>query len=79
MLNKIEITSKINISNIYNILKALKCNITRISNKEKMFNIFLEYFENNYSRFYMEIAEIMNSMELEYLTKNELVLFGQVN
>lgn len=78
MLNKIEITSKINISNIYNILKALKCNITRISNKEKMFNIFLEYFENNYSRFYMEIAEIINSMELEYLTKNELVLFGQV-
>lgn len=78
MLNKIDITPNINISNIYNTLKALKCNITRISNKEKMFNIFLEYLENNYSRFYMEIAEIMNSIELEYLTKNELTLFEQI-
>ena len=52
MLSKIEINNKININNIYEILKALKTNVSRITNKEKLFQIFLSYFENGYSRFY---------------------------
>ena len=39
MLSEIEINDKININNIYNILKALKTNVSRIANKEKLFQI----------------------------------------
>ena len=66
MLSEIEINDKININNIYNILKALKTNVSRIANKEKLFQIFLSYFENEYSRFYMEISEIINIIEKSF-------------
>lgn len=78
MLSEIEINDKININNIYNILKALKTNVSRIANKEKLFQIFLSYFENEYSRFYMEISEIINIIEIELLDKNEKELFEKI-
>ena len=78
ILSKIEINEKININNIYDSLKALKSNVSRIDNKEKLFQIFLSYFENRYSRFYMEIAEIMNLIEVEELNKNELEVFSKI-
>lgn len=78
MLSEIEINDKININNIYNILKALKTNVSRIANKEKLFQIFLSYFENEYSRFYMEIFEIINIIEIELLDKNEKELFEKI-
>lgn len=78
MLSEIEINDKININNIYNILKALKTNVSRIANKEKLFQIFLNYFENEYSRFYMEISEIINIIEIELLDKNEKELFEKI-
>lgn len=78
MLSEIEINDKININNIYNILKALKTNVSRIANKEKLFQIFLSYFENEYSRFYMEISEIINIIEIESLDKNEKELFEKI-
>lgn len=78
ILSKIEINEKININNIYDSLKALKSNISRIDNKEKLFQIFLSYFENGYSRFYMEIAEIINLIEAEELNKNELEVFSKI-
>ncbi len=78
MLSEIEINDKININNIYNILKALKTNVSRITNKEKLFQIFLSYFENGYSRFYMEIAEIINLVEIELLNKKEQELFEKI-
>ena len=78
MLSEIEINDKININNIYNILKALKTNVSRIANKEKLFQIFLSYFENEYSRFYIEISEIINIIEIELLDKNEKELFEKI-
>lgn len=78
ILSKIEINEKININNIYDSLKALKSNVSRIDNKEKLFQIFLSYFENGYSRFYMEIAEIINLIEVEELNKNELEVFSKI-
>lgn len=78
MLSEIEINDKININNIYNILKSLKTNVSRIANKEKLFQIFLSYFENEYSRFYMEISEIINIIEIELLDKNEKELFEKI-
>lgn len=78
ILSAIEINDKININNIYNILKALKTNVSRIANKEKLFQIFLSYFENEYSRFYMEISEIINIIEIELLDKNEKELFEKI-
>lgn len=78
MLSEIEINDKININNIYNILKALKTNVSRIANKEKLFQIFLSYFENEYSRFYMEVSEIINIIEIELLDKNEKELFEKI-
>ena len=78
MLSEIEINDKININNIYNILKALKTNVSRIANKEKLFQIFLSYFENEYSRFYMEISEIINIIEIELLDKSEKELFEKI-
>ena len=78
MLSEIEINDKININNIYNILKALKTNVSRIDNKEKLFQIFLSYFENEYSRFYIEISEIINIIEIELLDKNEKELFEKI-
>lgn len=78
MLSEIEINDKININNIYNILKALKTNVSRIANKEKLFQIFLSYFESEYSRFYMEISEIINIIEIELLDKNEKELFEKI-
>lgn len=78
MLSEIEINDKININNIYNILKALKANVSRIANKEKLFQIFSSYFENKYSRFYMEISEIINIIEIELLDKNEKELFEKI-
>lgn len=78
ILSAIEINDKININNIYDVLKALKYNISRIDNREKLFQIFLAYFENGYSRFYMEISEIMNLVEIELLDKNEKELFEKI-
>ena len=78
MLSEIEINDKININNIYNILKALKTNVSRIANKEKLFQIFLSYFENEYSRIYIEISEIINIIEIELLDKNEKELFEKI-
>ena len=78
ILSAIEINDKININNIYDVLKALKYNISRINNREKLFQIFLVYFENGYSRFYMEISEIMNLVEIELLDKNEKELFEKI-
>lgn len=78
ILSKIGINEKININNIYDSLKALKSNVSRIDNKEKLFQIFLSYFENGYSRFYMEIAEIINLIEVEELNKNELEVFSKI-
>ena len=78
MLSEIEIDDNININNIYNILKALKANVSRMINKEKLFQIFLNYFENGYSRFYMEIAEIINLVEIELLNKKEQELFEKI-
>lgn len=78
MLSKIEINEKININNVHDILKALKYNIPRINNKEKLLQIFLSYFENEYSRFYIEISEIMNLLEIEQLSQNELEIFEKI-
>ena len=78
MLSKIEINEEININNVHNILKALKYNIPRINNKEKLLQIFFSYFENEYSRFYIEISEIMNLLEIEQLSENELEIFEKL-
>ena len=75
---KIEINEKININNVHDILKALKYNISRINNKERLLQIFLSYFENEYSRFYIEISEIMNLLEIEQLSENELEIFEKL-
>ncbi len=77
ILSRIKINDKKN-NNIFNNLKALKNNILRINNKEKLFQIFLDYFNNGYSGLYKEIVGIINLVEVELLNKSEQELFENI-
>lgn len=59
-------------------IKAIRSNIVRFINKEKLFKTILEYIDKGYSRFYRDISDVLNNIVVEDLTNDEVMLLKDI-
>lgn len=78
ILDELEDYDNIVISRTEKILKAIKSNIIRFTDKKRLFTIFIKNMEKGYKRFYRDIGNILNNILVEDLTDNEYELLTQI-
>ena len=69
MLEIITIKDDYNINIISNTFKAIVANIKRLNNINKLLKIMYDYFEQSYSRFYVDIIDVLAEINVDKLDK----------
>lgn len=68
----------LNINNVYNALKSIIRNIKRISRLDELLDIMLDYIKKGYVRYYDEIVEILDVIDIVKLSNKEFIKYQDI-